>query len=392
MNRLLAPLLLAASLPAAALVIPSDGSDGAFNPVANVEVDLSQAVTGTWTDDNTANAGLGIYDPDQWAVVYKYSSINIPAGVTVTFKNHPTGAPVVWLVSGSATIAGTVSLNGADGIVGIDALVPTVAAPGGFRGGAAGPPGSGSGVGPGGGSIAQSGNHRTVYGNPANLPLLGGSGGGGEGGNGGGGGGGGAILIAVADTLTLDGLVQCNGGNRPSTPAADPGIGSGGAVRLIADTIAGTGTAEAKDGNGSSASTAAGRIRFETAMLSTGINSFPETVAIPPGSPPQIFPPANAPKVRILSIDALPAPADPTAPLQASSDVTIQNNGPVQIVVQTENFPIEGVVQVRVAEKFGGDSLLECTYDSGNATSALWTVTHTFSDGFSALQARATNP
>ena len=86
-----------------ALTIPSDGSDGAFNPVASVEIDLGLATNNNpsvWSDNNFANAGNGVYDRVKWAVVFKYSSVNIPAGVTVIFKNHPTHAPVVWLVQG----------------------------------------------------------------------------------------------------------------------------------------------------------------------------------------------------------------------------------------------------------------------------------------------------
>ncbi len=91
------------------LTIPSDGSDGAFNPTANTTVDLSQAITGTWNQPGT---GAGVYDPSKWAVVFKYSEVNIPSGVTVSFTNHPSGAPVVWLVQNNVTVAGSVNLNG----------------------------------------------------------------------------------------------------------------------------------------------------------------------------------------------------------------------------------------------------------------------------------------
>src|ERR1051325_5230274 len=108
--RHLVPILIAGCIALlqqanAARVIPSDGSDEAFTPTDNVVVDLSQAVTGTWDANNHENAGKGIYDPAKWAVVFKYSSVNIPAGKTVTFKNHPSRAPVVWLVTGDVTVA-----------------------------------------------------------------------------------------------------------------------------------------------------------------------------------------------------------------------------------------------------------------------------------------------
>ena len=97
----------------AQLSIPSDGSDGAFSPNANVVIDLGLAANGIW---NTAGSGNGVYDAEKWAVVFKYSSVNIPSGVKVTFKNHPTYAPVVWLVQGNVTIAGELNLDGNVGV------------------------------------------------------------------------------------------------------------------------------------------------------------------------------------------------------------------------------------------------------------------------------------
>ncbi len=172
---LLATLSLSTCLrPALAqLTIPSDGSDGVFAPTADTIVDLSQAVTGHWDDNNTANAGKGIYDPDKWAIVFKYSSINIPGvrdtnsnvvGVAITFRNHPSRAPVVWLVRGDVTIDGLLNLNGESKFRGPDALQPGEPGPGGFRGGVEGPQGLGAGLGPGGGG--EEAEYAKFYGNP----------------------------------------------------------------------------------------------------------------------------------------------------------------------------------------------------------------------------------
>ena len=151
MKSILAGLLLLGSLNPvfAQLTIPSDGSDLAFNPAASIEVDLSQAIPGdALTFSNTGgNQGKGIYDVARWVIVFKYASVNIPAGVTVTFKNHYSYAPVVWLVQGSVTIAGTVSVDGKSGVTGPDSVYPVESGPGGFRGAAAGPAGSGAGPG-----------------------------------------------------------------------------------------------------------------------------------------------------------------------------------------------------------------------------------------------------
>ena len=79
--------------------IPSDGSDGALIVSADTVIDLSNAIAGAWNANNVANAGKGIYDSNKWAVVFKYSSVVISNGATLTFANHPGRAPVVWLVS-----------------------------------------------------------------------------------------------------------------------------------------------------------------------------------------------------------------------------------------------------------------------------------------------------
>ena len=80
--------------------VGSDGSDGALVVSANLTIDLSEAASGpgiAW-DTPSPVPGKGVYDPDQWAVVFKYSSVTINANRTVTFVNHPSNAPVVWLV------------------------------------------------------------------------------------------------------------------------------------------------------------------------------------------------------------------------------------------------------------------------------------------------------
>ena len=73
---ILAVLLCGLSVSHAQLNIPSDGTDGVFAPTQSVEVDLSQAVSGNWNDPQLpANLGKGIYDRNQWAIVFKYQSV-----------------------------------------------------------------------------------------------------------------------------------------------------------------------------------------------------------------------------------------------------------------------------------------------------------------------------
>lgn len=386
----------------AALNIPSDGSDGALNITEDTVIDLSKAVTGTWNQNNSANAGKGVYDPEKWAIVFKYSSVNV-AGVSngsppfstpakVTFINHSNRAPVVWLVQGNVTIDGTVSVAGGkwtNDVVG--RLTPSQPGPGGFRGGARGPSGVGAGYGPGGGTANGNGYYGTVYGNPQIIPLIGGSGSGAVDpywGPGNGASGGGAILIAAGGTVSINGLIDANGGNSPSDGQYF-GNSSGGAVRIIGEHVTGAGEIRAI----CATTPNYGRIRIETANpLSASIRTFPETIGVPPANPPIIWPAANAPKARVISVDAQPAPADPSSPLIASADVAIQNNAPVNILIETRDFPIEGVVQLFIIPKFAGRTTLVATRINGDINLATWSVTTTLPNGFVTLQARATQP
>lgn len=399
---IIASAFLACCFSASAqLTIPSDGSDGVLNITEDTVIDLSQAVTGTWDQNNTANAGKGVYDPEKWAVVFKYSSVNIagfttgsPAqlvGRTVRFINHPSQAPVVWLVQGDVAIAGKLLLTGQnEGGNSVARLTPAKAGPGGFRGGAVGPQGAGEGYGPGyaiGNGGYNSGRYASVYGNPQIIPLIGGSGhrptyevaGAG---------GGGAILIAAGNNIHITGLIDVSGGL--ANTYANPQYGSGGAVRLVAQNITGISSLP----NGIPTNVRAlpdGRIRIEGA-LSSSLVTTPETIGVPPANPPIIWPAANAPKARVVSVDAVNAPLDPTSPLVAAADVAIQKNSPVNILIETRDFPIEGVVQLAVIPKFSGRSLLAATRVSGDINLATWKVTTTLPQGFVTLQARATQP
>src|SRR6059036_2568296 len=72
------------------IVLPtSDVSDGALNVASGTtnNVDLSLAATAAWTAPSPIS-GQGVYDSNQWAVVFKYSSVTIANGAMVTFKNH----------------------------------------------------------------------------------------------------------------------------------------------------------------------------------------------------------------------------------------------------------------------------------------------------------------
>mgnify|MGYP006982879161 CR=1 FL=1 len=169
------------------------------------------------------------------------------------------------------------------------------------------------------------------------------------------------------------------------------GVGSGGAIRLIADAIAGTGSLSALAGNNLTGNT--GRIRIEASSLAPAITINPNTIAVAPASPPTLWPADNAPSTRIVSIDGVAAPLDPTAPLISGSDVGIAKNGNVDVIIETKNFPTSGNVRLRVGPKYGNFTLVNATVISGGTfTAANWRATLTFNPGFSALQVIATVP
>ena len=181
----LAAVLAAAPMDALAFNSGSTGADGPFNPTVNTQVTL----------------------PDSG--VFNYTSVNIPAGVTVTFKRNTANTPVVILASGDVTIAGTIDVSGAaaaaagaagDGNQGDDGL-PGKGGPGGFDGGRGG---------------TASSDNPGVSGNPT-LKNPGGAG------LGPGGGGGGFTYMLPSCALSFEGFAIGGAGGAFGSAAASPG-------------------------------------------------------------------------------------------------------------------------------------------------------------------------
>lgn len=399
------------------------GSDGAFTPVANTTLDLSLAADGVWTD---AGSGNGVYDNDQWAVVYKFSEVNIPSGVTVNFANHPSGAPVIWVVSGDVTIGGTVTLNGGGGICPNNPPVNATPGPGGFRGGL--PSESAvvgmAGLGPGGGNIGDSdsggggggyaggggggncggGAGGTTYGNEFIIPLIGGSGGGGgRGGNAtGAGAGAGAILIVAAGDFVNTGLIRANGGNSCNVnDGREGGGGSGGGIRIVADTISGNGFFQALGGSGGDGDSfscrggngGVGRIRIEANSVDLATSGEPPYSLGVPADPPIITPPDTAPLVRVLSVGGAAAPDNPGGDLSfPNADIEFDSDTAAPVVVEGINVPLDSTVRVRITPRNGTAYTVDAVNIGGNAKLSTWQADVDFANGFGAIQVRAILP
>ncbi len=357
----IAYLLIFVQPARAEIDVGSDGSDGAFNPASNFSFNLTQAASlcncdnidqgndGNFLDDPcrwdcpSPVPGKGVYDAEQWAVVFKWSSVNIPTGVTVTFPtNHYSRAPVVWLSQGNVQINGTVDVRGR---AGSPSVLNPEPGPGGFRGAApgGGPVFNPPAFGPGGGcscshgtySPLGGGNPALAYGNDGIIPLIGGSGGGSCGSNTSSGAGGGAILVASNTTIFVNGNIFAYGDSGGTG-------GSGGAIRLVADYVAGNGSLNAsRNGNGS-----LGRIRVEAMEVDLAFPGIPEFVE---DLPTFIFPPSNAPKLRATMLGGQPVPDDPASKIGDPDevDVHLATSGPVTRNIEAENVPPGTVVSVR---------------------------------------------
>ncbi len=415
--------LMSAAVARAGINIPSDGSDGGLYVTNDTVIDLSQAVTGNWDDDNSANAGKGIYDSNKWAVVFKFANVYVATGATVTFSSHPSRAPVVWLVDGDATIDGPGDLRGEAGRPPPRLTHP---GPGGFRGGMLtystldespgfGPGGGrrdanlALGTGGGGGSYATG---ETPYGNPSLLPLLGGSGGAAcrvSAPEDGGGAGGGAFLLACRNAISISGVVRANGGAGASQGFNGQnfsGGGAGGGIRLVAESLGGNGLAEALggatggvDGPTYGGNGGHGRIRIERVVDVASWQVLPSAsvVSLTNNATPLTWLPTHGPTARIVSIGGVDAPLDPRASFGTyGPDVAIPECTNTPVVVETVNAEQASEVLVRLTPRADGDyTVTTAAVAQVVSTDPLvirWIADVPVNPGFSAVQVQVIRP
>lgn len=246
-----------------------------------------------------------------------YTSVNIAANRTLRFARNALNTPVTLLSQGDVVIDGIIDVSGqqAPG----NPPIGGFGGPGGFDGGKPGfgasfPPGDGYGPGAGGagntgaggdsaggggyfepGQGAASNFKGLAYGSPLLIPLIGGSGGGGDTGTpgSGGGGGGGAILISSNTKIRVSGSGRVDALGGPWRGTSHNG-GSGGAIRLLAPRVEGTGQIRV---NGGSSGGGAGRIRvdcFDKTSLqlnlqpSTGVATMGTSMFVEPDVTPRL--------------------------------------------------------------------------------------------------------
>ncbi|KAF0247656.1 MAG: hypothetical protein FD167_2943 [bacterium] len=347
----------------------STGADGAFNPTTNQTITLP------------TNG------------VFNFTTITIPAGITITFTKNASNTPVTMLATGDVLIQGTINLAGQNGQT---SGLGGQGAAGGFNGGNGGFPAPGllnglNGSGPGGGeggrnqnTVAGSGGSAgyatagvangnapngaagNAYGNGLLIPLIGGSGGGGNASNGtsvgtSGGAGGGAILIASSTSITLasTSTITVTGGNQGSGGAS---AGSGGAIKLVANTISGNGILRAEPGkNGSGFPLGSqGFIRVEAFTLTSFTPSIPQFSPQPILGLPNPIEIPNAPQLKIVSVAGVLAPTNPVGSLAGAADITLPATqpNPVTVVLEAVNVPTGVFADVRLTPSTGAISTI----------------------------------
>ncbi len=373
-------LALAASLSAAF----SSGSTGADGPL------YVPATSGTATLQ---------LPPDG---KFHFTTVNIEAGATLKFFRNELNTPVYILATGDITINGNIDVSGQSGTK--SPPIGGKGGPGGFDGGAPGIVGAdpGWGYGPGGGKggtdafpneppSAGAGSFSAKplsddlsptdgepYGSALLVPMIGGSGGGGTAGQPGrgGGGGGGAILLASNTRITVHatGAIKAIGGNNQSAVStgepSSPAQGSGGAIRLVAPAVNGTGTLNANGGYSNDyygTAGGAGRIRIDTLNRENlGIKCEP-IAAASVGAFMAVFP---TPMPRLDIIHA------------AGQDIPEGTGSAVQIILpfdspDTQNITVQGrdfkgvvPIRIRVHPENGAPVIYDLDMDMGGNTVA----------------------
>lgn len=367
--------------------------------------------------------------------VFHFTTIDIPAGVTVTFNPNASNTPVVMLASGNANIAGAINVDGGGATAttgSADNPNGGKGGPGGFDGGRGGLPENNRsgdvGLGPGGAmggtncttsymeggggggfgvagnnsqcyssstSTTKTGTGGPAYGSVAMLPLVGGSGGGGGSGGktgagspgAGGGGGGGALLLVASGSVTLTGSIQARGGNGgaarncSNNSALDNGGpgggGSGGAIRIVASAYSGAGTLSVTGGGAGCSGVAyigggAGAVGRTSVDVITG----------------GVFDVGGMPTLTVTSIGGVAAPAQPSG----SGDVQLAADlaNPVTVEITATGIPVGTVVKLTVLHPFASAASYNSTPLAGTLASSAASASISVLTGTSSLLASTT--
>lgn len=280
--------------------------------------------------------------------ILNYTTVNIPQDKELRFKFNSRNTPVILLAQGNIIINGKINISG--GLLYGDSKTP---GPGGFYGGET----RQRGFGPGGGQLVCDQVYGNWVGSLTLVPIVGGSGSAGKNCSyqgdypGPGGGGGGGIVLASTTTITmsLSSTVTANG-----SPAYT--AGSGGAIRIVSNSINISGNLFAREGN-------PGIIRIEAPAgqrnFSGTANPTPVFAEINP-----VITPTNPPTLTIASIGGYAVPSYSAGrPDRVDLMLPTQLTDPIPIVIQGTNVPSGTQVQLQLSGSSG--TATGCTLTGG---------------------------
>ena len=184
-------------------------------------------------------------------------------------------------------------------------------------------------------------------------------------------------MIASSGAIKLtytggnNGQIFANGGN--GTPGSASG-GSGGAIRLVANTISvnqAYGVLYVSGGNGAGSGLA--RIESNNTNIAAGYVTGPALFSLPfalnlPSAPP--------PVITVTSINGQPVNANTFS----FPDATINTNSPVPVVVKATNLPTGATVNIYLLFENGPNTVVPVTL-SGTSVLSTGTVNVTFPPG-----------
>ena len=337
--------------------------------------------------------------------IFNFTTVTIAAGSTLKFTEEVFHGPVFFLVTGDVVINGILDLSGDAAVVATSQSQRQISygGSGGFGGGLGGGPNNTPvpepGNGPGGGGIGISGvpgGAGKFTGNNYLIPLVGGSGGGGAYPAGGcfgpsGGAGGGAILIASSASITVSstGSIAATGGIDGYCNSYS-GSGSGGAIRLVANTVTFPNMASSCGNPALSVGAVnanSGLIRiesFNTSQINSGCLAQWNMVISTPFS---LVLPATAPgSIAVSAVNGVPINANPFS----FPDTVINTSNPVVVNIQAQYIPPGTTPKLIVFSETGPDQIITCTPLAGTLQSSTSTASVTFPVGGSRGFVKAT--
>ena len=281
--------------------------------------------------------------------ILNYTTVNIPQGKELRFRFNSRNTPVIMLLQNTINISGIINISGNGRVPGS----------GGFYGGANGS----NGFGPGGGQLTCATRNGRWVGSLSLIPIIGGSGSGNVGGchqfdNGETGGGGGAILIASSTLINLTALGRILAEGACSTN----NCGSGGAIRLVANSVNIAGNLSAIS-IGYSSNGNPGIIRIEAPAGNRNITGTVSPMPVISEINPIIIP-INPPNLTIASIGSYAVPSYSAGrPDRVDLLLPTQLTDPVSIVIQGNNVPSGTQVRLQLSSSSG--TATECTLTGG---------------------------